>query len=136
MDEISNPEVVKQINNVSCGAACGEMLLKDRNIFAKQTALGLEVKSTNDLARDLNKLGSGRWQGNFVSVDSLEPLNKTGSWAAMMWEKGEKIGHWVVVKGSDKNGKMIIHDPWHGTSYKMTRDEFTNYWTGGAVYEQ
>ena len=136
IDEISNPKVVKQINNVSCGAACGEMLLKDRNIFAKQTALGLEAKSTNDLARDLNKLGSGRWQGNFVSVDSLEPLNKTGSWAAMMWEKGEKIGHWVVVKGSDKNGKIIIHDPWHGTSYKMTRDEFTNHWTGGAVYEQ
>lgn len=54
----------------------------------------------------------------------------------MMWEKGEKIGHWVVVKGSDKNGKMIIHDPWHGTSYKMTRDEFTNHWTGGVVYEQ
>jgi filamentous hemagglutinin len=32
IDEISDPNIIRQENDLSCGSACGEMLLKDRGI--------------------------------------------------------------------------------------------------------
>lgn len=36
LDEIVDPNVVKQATPTSCGAACAEMMLKDRGIFSSQ----------------------------------------------------------------------------------------------------
>ena len=54
----------------------------------------------------LNKADSG-WVANAVSSSSFEGLNSTGSWSAMMWDSGNKVGHWVVVKGTDDLGNVI-----------------------------
>jgi hypothetical protein len=32
IEEVFDPTVVQQQDNLSCGAACGEMLLKDRGV--------------------------------------------------------------------------------------------------------
>ncbi|MCU1766064.1 hemagglutinin repeat-containing protein [Pseudomonas protegens] len=135
LDEVVNPNVVKQITPTSCGAACGEMMLRDRGIFATQVELGTELTSMNTLANKLNKFDSG-WAGNTVDTSSFNALNKTGSWSAMMWDSGNKIGHWVVVNGVDDAGRVLIKDPFNGTQYKMGIDSFKDVWNGQAVYKQ
>ncbi len=135
LDEIAALRVVKQITPTSCGAACGQMLLKDRNIYIDQSKLGITLKSSEQLAMDLTKQG-GNWRGGFVGEQSFDALNKTGSWGAMMWDKGSNVGHWIVVKGTDDISNVLIHDPWKGTSYKMTQQEFKNSWSGNAVFNQ
>lgn len=52
LDEIADPNVVKQSTPTDCGGACGEMLLKDRNIFVDLTQIGTGLKSPEQLARD------------------------------------------------------------------------------------
>ncbi|XQS18722.1 VENN motif pre-toxin domain-containing protein [Citrobacter telavivensis] len=136
LDEIANPDVVKQTTPTSCGGACGEMLLKDRNIFVDQTQIGTGLKSPEQLARDLTKNSESSWSGGFVGFEAYDALNQTGSWSAMMWDQGSKIGHWVVVKGTDSKGNVSIYDPWKGTSYKMTDKEFKGTWNGNAVFNQ
>jgi Papain-like cysteine protease AvrRpt2 len=61
-------------------------------------------------------------------------LNTTGSWAAVLWEVGAGIGHMVLVDGLDEAGYVLIRDPWDSTKYKMTIDDFLNYWTTEGVY--
>ncbi|MHA1007609.1 contact-dependent inhibition toxin CdiA [Enterobacter roggenkampii] len=136
LDEIVDPNVVKQSTPTGCGGACGEMMLKDRNIFVDQTQIGTGLKSPEQLARDLAKNSGSSWSGGFVGFEAYDALNKTGSWSAMMWDQGSKIGHWVVVKGTDSKGNVSIYDPWKGTSYKMTDKEFKGTWNGNAVFNQ
>jgi filamentous hemagglutinin len=33
----------------------------------------------------------------------------------MMWDSGNKVGHWVVVDGVDDVGRVLIKDPFSGT---------------------
>ncbi|MDC9604584.1 DUF637 domain-containing protein [Xenorhabdus griffiniae] len=144
LDELVDPNVVGQKTPTGCGGACGEMLLKDRNITdVNQTKLGGGLKSPEELARDLNKHDTG-WQGGFVGWENFDNLNKLGSWSAIIWDQGSKIGHFVVVTGVDaKTGHVLIKDPWKGgrkgeggTSYKMTETDFMNAWSGNAVFKQ
>ncbi len=111
------------------------MLLKDRGIFVSQIELGTELKSAERLVKDLNKHDSN-WNGGFVGSESFGALNKTGSWSAIMWDTGNKVGHWVVVKGVDKAGDVIIYNPWKGTSYKMTTKDFNGAWNEIAIFKQ
>ena len=135
MDEKIHPDVIKQISPTSCGAACGEMLLRDRNIFVNQSKFGLSVKSDTQLARELTNLSNHEWAGSGVTINSFDALNRKGSWAAMMVDStGSNARHWVVVRGVNDAGKVIIHDPWEGTRYLMTREEFFNSWSLYAVY--
>lgn len=71
-----------------------------------------------------------------AGIENFDALNKTGSWSAMMWDQGSRVGHWVVVKGVDNTGNVLIHDPWKGTSYKMTMKEFSGVWNEIAVFKQ
>lgn len=40
----------------------------------------------------------------------------------------------VLVDGLDETGYVLIRDPWDGTKYKMTREDFLKYWNTQAVY--
>ncbi|GDA55021.1 peptidase [Escherichia coli] len=86
------------------------------------------------LANKLNKFDVG-WEGNEVSESSLYALSNTGSWGAMMWDSGSKVGHWVLVKGVDDAGNVIIYDPYQGSRYLMTEQEFKEVWNGHSVYK-
>ncbi len=124
-----------QSTPTACGAACGEMLLKDRGVLVSQVDLGTELTSMNSLANKLNSVDSG-WVGNAVDSSSCNALNKTGSWSTMMWDSGNRVGHWVVVNGVDDAGRVNIKDPFNGTQYKMEVEQFKEAWNGHSVYKQ
>ncbi|WP_197677815.1 cysteine peptidase family C39 domain-containing protein [Pseudomonas corrugata] len=71
-----------------------------------------------------------------MDSSSFNALNKTGSWSAMMWDSGNRVGHWVVVNGVDDAGRVNIKDPFNGTQYKMEVEQFKEAWNGHSVYKQ
>jgi len=133
--EVIDSKVIKQIDSLSCGAACGEMVLKDLGIDVLLGQLPKGLTDINSLARALNKVSPGiKWLGNFVDPSDFVALTKRGSWVAMMWNKGNRVGHWVVVDGVDDLGQVLIRDPWNGTKYSMKFEDFLETWSFGAVY--
>jgi RHS repeat-associated protein len=119
---------VGQITNMSCGAACAEMLTGVRQ--AELLAAGLEAPTgVNALAR---AMGRG-WrpaavaeEARAVQMASKEP------WIAQMKDFGESA-HYVVVDGQ-RRGHMLIRDPWAGgSSYEMPTHEFDRLWNGLSV---
>ncbi|MGL5059599.1 MAG: papain-like cysteine protease family protein [Microcoleus sp.] len=147
IDEIPDRTVVQQQDRLSCGPACGEMLLNDRGICgANQSLIATETGvpvSIEDLAIALNTLDASNsrfWLGGTVSIpgatnyEIVEVLVSTGSWAAVLWETLADLGHIVIVDGLDDTGKISIRDPWNATKYKMKLVGFLNYWNLQAVY--
>ncbi|WP_370058391.1 hypothetical protein [Pseudomonas protegens] len=41
-----------------------------------------------------------------------------------------------MVDGLDSGGRVMIRDPWKGTSYKMDMKEFQGTWNGCSVWGQ
>ncbi|GAB4202599.1 MAG: hypothetical protein Fur006_56280 [Coleofasciculaceae cyanobacterium] len=147
IDEISDPNVVKQQDKLSCGTACGEMLLKERQIYsvnqsiiATETGVPVSVEALAIALNTFDYSGSKLWLGGTVSIpgatnsELVDVLISTGSWAAVLWESLADLGHMVVVDGIDDTGKILIRDPWNATRYKMDREEFLNYWNIQAIY--
>ena len=146
IDEISDPSVIQQQGDLSCGIACGQMLLKDRKINIESAdieALTGTPVSSQGLASALNLLESDQsrqWEGGPLKLPGparttrSETLNTTGSWSAMLWETSAGIGHLIIVDGLDDLGYVLIRDPWEGTKYKMTQDHFCQYWTTEAIF--
>jgi ABC-type bacteriocin/lantibiotic exporter with double-glycine peptidase domain len=147
IEEQSDVRVVKQQNNLSCGAACGEMLLKEKGINAinQDTIIneGSAPISPAYLASVLNNLSPsnlGEWRGGGLEIEGLgfsellDCLISTGVWVAELRELGTRLGHLVVVDGWDNQGRVLIRDPWQGTHYKMEPKEFINYWTLRGIF--
>lgn len=147
IDEIADANVVQQKDRVSCGTACGEMLLQDRAIYdvnqsiiADETGVPVSAEVLADALNHLDSSGARVWLGGTVSIpqatesEIIDVLISTGSWAAVLWEPLANLGHIVVVDGIDETGKILIRDPWDATRYKMERQEFLNYWNSQAIY--
>jgi len=146
INEIIDPKVVRQHNELYCGPACAEMLLKDRGITnIDQNAIADRsgvAAITKYLARAINDLvpeSSVRWPcpisiPGATDLQVFEVLNTTGSWAAVFKETGARIGHLVVVDGLDEAGRVMIRDPWEGTKYIMQKEDFLDYWNTEAIY--
>lgn len=102
------------------------------------------IFASSSLARVLNSLDeevSRLWGGGELVIPGatesqlLDALNATGSWAAVLWESGARMGHVVIVDGIDETGKVMIRDPrGQGTKYKMNRDDFLQYPNQQGVY--
>ena len=143
IDEVVDSTIVRQKKVSACGPACGEMLLRDRNVVISQSQIGEDLTDAKGLSDALNQLDDSGclWKGGALSLPGgdiqalFTTLNNTGSWAAMMWETGNKVGHWVVVDGLNLKGRVLIRDPMHGTKYKMSYEDFLDYWTEYAVYK-
>jgi filamentous hemagglutinin len=146
IDEVADPSVIQQVNRLSCGQACVGIILADRKINASQDIITKIVGDgptyEGQLARALEKLdtsNSSTWMGAGVDPDdvaSIYGLSSTGSWIAQLWDKGNKIGHWVVVDGIDETGIVLIRDPYEATKYKMNLKNFQKTWNGFAVWRQ
>jgi predicted double-glycine peptidase len=153
LDEQLDPTVTKQFNQDACGAACGQMLLRDRGVedvtqqAIAQISGGVPMRM-QELAVALNQLWNlpGEWVGQGVQIPGTEDqallqiLCRTGSWGAGLWEEEAIMGHIVVV---DRVGdeQVWIRDPWGlewrsrvGTRYKMGVSEFLSVWTRQAVF--
>lgn len=148
IDEVVAPEVVRQQDRLSCGAACGEMLLRDCGMKISQSAIVAQVGvplTSRGLAYAMNIFDPAtppRWAGGTLSIpgatqaEIFETLNTTGPWAAMLWEVGSEIGHMVVIDGMDESADVLIRDPWEGTKYKMKEEDFLQYWNQYGVYRR
>ncbi|MBN7137863.1 hypothetical protein A7A76_24575 [Lysobacter enzymogenes] len=135
IDEVADGSVVQQATPTSCGQACAQMLLADRAVIVDQVQFGGELTSAQGLAAKMNKFDHG-WVGAGVDSSSFGALNETGSWSAMMWEKGNGYGHWVVVDGLNDSGMVLLRDPFNATRYSMTPLDFDNSWSGYSVFKQ
>jgi ABC-type bacteriocin/lantibiotic exporter with double-glycine peptidase domain len=146
INEIKDSLVIMQQGDLSCGIACGQMLLQDRQINIDPDQIeqitGTPI-SCQALAMALNNLDSNTsrlWEGGplklpeATNTELITVLNTTGSWCAMLWETGGMIGHFVIIDGFDSNNYLMIRDPWDATSYQMTTDDFINYWTTEAIF--
>lgn len=148
IDEIIDPNVIRQENDVSCGPACAEMLLKDRGIdisqtlIASQTGVPTDTKTLTVMLNIVDPDPNRQWVGgsltipNATSSELLDTLNTTGSWAALLrqFRPVVKLSHLVIVDGVDDRDRILIRDPWEGTRYKMERESFLEHWTNEAIF--
>ena len=147
INEVVDPETVKQQNRICCGPACAEMFLREQGInhLTKATISSATYTpvSVSDLALTLNQLdpsSSREWIGGCLEIPGandgvvLDVLMATGIWIAELREPGARLGHLVVVDGFDDLERLKIRDPWDSTRYKMDREEFLTYWTLQAIY--
>lgn len=132
------PVVVRQRDELSCGPACGEMLLADRGIHRDQELIAVELALPVDgpaLAARLNALSSIRWLGgaldlpeepDWTLITQLSELK--GSWAALLEPHGPAhVGHWVVVDGVNQEVVVLVRDP-VGMAYGIPIEEFLSLW--------
>lgn len=127
------PEMIRQLNSVSCVSACGEFLSKGR---LAQTELIERLSAPTLLEALAVELGTD-WKGHFTSEAALEHLLELDHWSAGLRNKftGKiELAHSVIVEGISKEGHIIILDPWEATRYEMTRKDFIYHWNGCAVY--
>lgn len=140
INEVADSNVVRQSDPMNCGAACGQMLLREKGVFVSQDVIAEKAgapSSAENLAAALNELDpGGTWFGSGVTEQSFEGLNQTGSWAAMLFEAGARFGHWVNVVGVNRAGRLIVHDPADGTRYLMETHEFMSHWTLFSVFRR
>lgn len=135
IDERPDPSVVKQLTPHSCVAAVGEMLLRSRGISVSQQEIidiiG-ELSTPEHLARALNNIDGLRWYGGFIDPDDPAPLNDRYEFG-VVFRDGQPLGHMVYVTHFAEAFVYVL-DPWEGTSYRMSRTEFSSVWDGGVVF--
>ena len=145
IDARRDPSVIQQLHPVSCGPACGAMLLRSQGIVVAQSAVALAQGSvlTHDTARlaeAMNMLaGAQGWLGAFIDVfthprQTFTALMAHGPFATTLYAFGMPVSHMVVVDGLNSTGRMVIRDPAHGTRYLMLWEEFTRVWEGQTVW--
>ena len=140
LDEKFDGSIVKQTSGLSCVSAVGEMLLKNRGIFVLQKQI-LDIigepATLENLAKILNQFDNladrKQWNGTVTDEDGLEILLQRENWAVVLREP-LTMGHAVYIDGKTKDGLIIIKDPFDQTSYKMTKFDFLNNWSGEVIF--
>ena len=97
IDEVDDPTVIKQQDCLSCGPACGEMLLREQGIShinqENIASIGETPVNVSGLAETLNQLDpsdSRQWVGGYLEIpgansgDVLELLIGEGSSRGLM----------------------------------------------------
>ncbi len=133
IDEKFDLTIIKQVNDASCVSAVGEMLATYYGLDLSQTEI-LETigiwSNAQSLARFLNSKepdNSVEWiGGNFPQEPKyVRKISEKNVWAVMLRE-GRWDGHAVFIDGIDKDGKIIIKDPFDQTTYKMNVADLYN----------
>jgi filamentous hemagglutinin len=148
LNERPSSNIIKQLTEHSCGAACAQTLLREADIHVSQSQLastagmnsGRKGIDVSNLADAMNQASSSQiWRGGYIdaSVDMINTLNNRGSWIALLSPKS-KIGHYVIVDGVDDIGNLAIRDP-RGLEYSLSQRDFLDWWTeqggyGGAIF--
>ena len=132
--------IVRQTTGVSCMAAAGEMLLRQRGIYVSQDEIRAiigEPSYVRALADCLNHFDNvpdgGEWLGISTDEQSLKKLVKGNNLAIVLLEQPRSMGHAVVIAGKTTAGSIKILDSFDQTSYTMSIDEILEYWGGEIV---
>lgn len=121
---------VGQTKPGSCVSACGEMLTAG----AKTEAELLEVLGEWSTPKDLAEaLGPG-WRGGGLSAENALKVARNGPIGAMLYTKGVKTPHMVVISPME-NGSFLVHDPWGGGSTYEVDDSWIENYVAGAVFK-
>lgn len=133
-DEKFDASIVKQ-KDLSCVAAVGEMLLRERGIILTQEEIiGIIGKKASiyDLKNVLNKADkSSKWKGGYAIDDNI--VFRKEKFLAVLQEP-LNLGHAVFVKGVDEQGYFLINDPADQSAYRMTQEDFLGNWGGGIIF--
>ncbi len=123
-------DVIRQINDLSCTSAVGEMLSNGK--FLEEEIL----KQLGDGAflDELVTILGPNWSAKTRTFKSLEEISQHGSWGATFYGNNYRIHHSVVIDGISKSGDVMIRDSWEGTKYEMTKPNFFSKWSGHAIY--
>jgi Papain-like cysteine protease AvrRpt2 len=125
---------VKQITDASCVSASGEMLTESK--LSQESILDDigEWSNSESLARHLTEQDQGTWGGGYVEPYFDQIVAKNEPWAAEMfpYDTMNRYHHMVVVDGVDEDS-VQVRDPWEGSSYTMTLEDFKARWTGNGV---
>lgn len=134
-NEVAAIEMERQKHPYYCIAACGKYLsggkLEQEFLFEQIGVYPLR------LAKALGP----EWINDYYSPRSLNGICKKGEWCATLQNKyiegrRAEMGHNVVVEGFTQSGTISILDPWQGTRYEMTRENFLLHWNGYAAFRE
>lgn len=129
------PDINRQIEGDSCVAKVGEILSG-----GTKTEKYLISKIGRDTDLDLLPSRLGDDWSSAKGPRSLGDIGKNGPWGAELqerpWTRFPKNWHMVVVEGPSAEGNVAILDPYEGTRYEMTIDNFMDAWTGRCVYRK
>jgi filamentous hemagglutinin len=149
-EEHESAEVIRQCTPNACGPACAEMLFRARGIFSVSQQEVISVQGSNwsneeSLSAAMNQIGarigirdSGRWLGAWVdsldgAEDSFNYLLKSLPYITSL-KSFNSESHMVVVDGLDDEGRVVIRDPYEGTTYIMSRHAFCDVWQGMTIW--
>lgn len=126
--------VVRQINDLSCVSAAGQMLAHEYGVNITQEMLIEEIGTPSTaykLSEFLNRI-EGEWIGGHVDPDNievyLEEIRTKPAIIAILREP-QTMGHAVVVKGQNRLGNFQIFDPFDQTRYSMSRESFIQFFS-------
>ncbi len=137
INEHPSADVVQQTNKLSCVAACGEMLSEGKIEQARLINKISSPAAPEWLAKELGP----DWKSGYVGPHDLDHLLQQVPWVAELRSSVNdmnkfQLGHLVVVDGINDIGNVTIRDPWNGTKYEMTQENFLAAWTGRVVFKQ
>lgn len=92
------------------------------------------IKALADFLNGIDKDTDEVWFGEFIEDTGLLSVLHKGSAGAVL-QDGSPLGHLVMIDGIDKEELFIIKDPFDGTSYKMTEEDFLKHWGLGVVFK-
>lgn len=124
---------------LSCVAAVGEMLLRERGIIVPYQEIVdiIQVKASfYNLAKVLNEMSvkNPNWIAAFLPPWKIDFVMNLKESFGVILQEPQELGHAVFVKRVNKNGTLFIFDSADQTSYLMTKEDFYNNWGGGVIY--
>lgn len=143
INETPDPTSIRQEDPYKCVAACLQMLLWPTGAALTQDALchHLHASPTVDIDAVLPWLESADPSGHWgyeahAPRAKLGHLHRSAPWLAFMVTHSKPPLHAVIVDGADRHGRVLIRDPYNGTSYRMTPDDFDDAWGGHAIFRR
>src|SRR3990167_8236387 len=119
----------RQDTDYTCGPAALQMLLHHFNgIYPSEIELTKRLNTKNKPGQD----GTQHVDiDHNATLESLESLLKLKLPALVHYIEPEgDAGHYAVVVGMSAE-RIYLNDPWHGSGFSFTREEFETRWHDG-----
>jgi predicted double-glycine peptidase len=147
--ERPDPSVVRQKYPNACGPACVTTVLRELGgDLSKLTPVqvmaeaggrynphgGIQPRDMQTLMNEIDPRTDLSWRTDVTAhtsiVDAVREHSANGPWFA-----GTRA-HYVIVRGLDEAGNVIIQDTATGTRYVVTVEEFARHWSRVYVARQ
>jgi ATP-binding cassette subfamily B protein len=128
---------VRQTTIYDCGPACAAMLVRAFGVRVPAARLRRLMRTTprdgtsrKNLVGGLRRLGFGVEEGSGTSMRDLAAALKDGRAVVINYREPEDDeSHYAVVVALTPS-RIILHDPWHGPRFALSRQAFARRWYG------